>query len=608
MLKLLNRCRSLQLKFFFLLGFMLLCLQATPQEVYCDFENSNLKSGTNQESPLLYLPIQQSLLITDDREEQITLKVRPGAGIDKIVGSLTYYIGNEERQRIQEVFSFSQISQGTEFNTWVSDPFQLIYEEWIDTYYSTGARLRLAYEEKGETKLEESYGLGYISINPTFLNSLSKPGFTYLLEDSTIVHLGNSLYIQLEEIRKKRLDANSHFSDDSYGRPLEIRPILDSIWQEEFFADYYSREKGLKDELSTVFAFNLIANGNRFFDGNKAGMVGFPVLLNTRTFVHEMLHQYFPWFTAETISRELNIDIQSHHHVIFTGQSGFGYAAGSRLPRGYPTLCHENFNQIDTVDEKLSITVTEECNPNYVSLVDGLPHNVHSFYELFIMGLTDFSEIDFPFYYGVNFEQSFEDYNESITWTFEELKSIDEETFLHLHEEWYAEKEEQFPGFLNAKEKNMLFMFFGTKPLTNDEYRVLSFISDELTKEDLSIEVPQYAKEGNFKYNRYLSYKKSTLGLGNLTNAFPLPPGYSTTSSEDINASNKLEFYPNPANDRIYFGEVIPDRVQIFNLSGQIVLDLRKSQEVDISSLLSGLYFIRMSRLGEVKTLKLVKK
>ena len=139
------------------------------------------------------------------------------------------------------------------------------------------------------------------------------------------------------------------------------------------------------------------------------------------------------------------------------------------------------------------------------------------------MGLTDYSEIDFPLFYGTNFEEEYIDPNISVTWTFDTLKSLNEESFLMLHSDWYQEKEQEFPGFFNAKEKNMLFMFFGTRSLSDDEYKVLSFISDELTKEELSMEVPQYAKEGDLKYRRYLSYNQSTLGLGNLTNNFPLP-------------------------------------------------------------------------------------
>lgn len=69
-----------------------------------------------------------------------------------------------------------------------------------------------------------------------------------------------------------------------------------------------------------------------------------------------------------------------------------------------------------------------------------------------------------------------------------------------------------------------------------------------------------------------------------------------------------LNIYPNPANDIIYFKEAASGELLIYNSIGKIVLtqELINDENVDISSLTSGLYFVRLTDGNLMKEQKLI--
>ena len=58
------------------------------------------------------------------------------------------------------------------------------------------------------------------------------------------------------------------------------------------------------------------------------------------------------------------------------------------------------------------------------------------------------------------------------------------------------------------------------------------------------------------------------------------------------NATEKVELYPNPARDRVVIEGMEAVEVKIYNTSGQMVKCVRGTNEIDVSELPEGMYFI----------------
>jgi hypothetical protein len=73
---------------------------------------------------------------------------------------------------------------------------------------------------------------------------------------------------------------------------------------------------------------------------------------------------------------------------------------------------------------------------------------------------------------------------------------------------------------------------------------------------------------------------------------------------------NSLFIYPNPSHDKIYFrstNENIPLRAELYNLLGELVIEEQKGNEMDISGLPSGIYFVRIKQNDLVLSQKIIK-
>jgi len=85
-----------------------------------------------------------------------------------------------------------------------------------------------------------------------------------------------------------------------------------------------------------------------------------------------------------------------------------------------------------------------------------------------------------------------------------------------------------------------------------------------------------------------------------------------TAGIEEINSENQINIYPNPSSKTLNISKKDFDdyRIEIINSAGQTVLktDSNKNySKLDISSLAAGLYFVKLSNLNKIQTIKFIK-
>ncbi len=85
------------------------------------------------------------------------------------------------------------------------------------------------------------------------------------------------------------------------------------------------------------------------------------------------------------------------------------------------------------------------------------------------------------------------------------------------------------------------------------------------------------------------------------------PTGVEDVISDDKN-SGKITIFPNPAADYVQIASDAVSAVEIFSLSGGLVLRSTDSNSVDVSNLVQGTYLMRITADGIVYTQKLLKK
>lgn len=78
----------------------------------------------------------------------------------------------------------------------------------------------------------------------------------------------------------------------------------------------------------------------------------------------------------------------------------------------------------------------------------------------------------------------------------------------------------------------------------------------------------------------------------------------------DVKLKDKLEFYPNPATDVVYFRNAENANIMIYNAEGKVLKQINKNKDaVQVSDLPSGVYFITAEKDGILsETKKLIKK
>jgi len=87
---------------------------------------------------------------------------------------------------------------------------------------------------------------------------------------------------------------------------------------------------------------------------------------------------------------------------------------------------------------------------------------------------------------------------------------------------------------------------------------------------------------------------------------------YLTGITDNANKDAVTGFYPNPANDIIYFKNDIDTKtpIQIYSVTGKLVYEIMDigNNSIDISNLKKGVYFLHSQSNGEILVTKLVKK
>ena len=124
----------------------------------------------------------------------------------------------------------------------------------------------------------------------------------------------------------------------------------------------------------------------------------------------------------------------------------------------------------------------------------------------------------------------------------------------------------------------------------------------------------------------YIQYKikpKNTIGVGdvmsNNANIFfdfnpPVATNTVTTTvvenlSVNDNNINRIKIYPNPTKGilNIAANGSIVEEITIFNLQGMVLKNTSNKNEIDVSSLATGLYFLQLSVEGKSVTKKFIK-
>lgn len=93
---------------------------------------------------------------------------------------------------------------------------------------------------------------------------------------------------------------------------------------------------------------------------------------------------------------------------------------------------------------------------------------------------------------------------------------------------------------------------------------------------------------------RALSYGKNTLTLG----------------TDDVTADKQMDIYPNPSSDYVNIkdGEKI-EKIEMNNAEGRKISEFKKTDKIDISAFLSGVYFMKIIyNDGKVQTRKIIRK
>ena len=81
-------------------------------------------------------------------------------------------------------------------------------------------------------------------------------------------------------------------------------------------------------------------------------------------------------------------------------------------------------------------------------------------------------------------------------------------------------------------------------------------------------------------------------------------------SEENVNEPKLVRIFPNPVDDRLFIAPLskIPEEVQIGDALGKMVLEVRNSNEIDVSALRPGIFFVIIKEDGSIITDKIIKK
>lgn len=78
-----------------------------------------------------------------------------------------------------------------------------------------------------------------------------------------------------------------------------------------------------------------------------------------------------------------------------------------------------------------------------------------------------------------------------------------------------------------------------------------------------------------------------------------------SASIKNITNNNNYSIYPNPAKDRLFFNK--ESNVEVYDITGNVLLKEINTKTVDVSALAKGMYFVRIAEGNKIKTERFIK-
>jgi hypothetical protein len=74
---------------------------------------------------------------------------------------------------------------------------------------------------------------------------------------------------------------------------------------------------------------------------------------------------------------------------------------------------------------------------------------------------------------------------------------------------------------------------------------------------------------------------------------------------QSVNNTDEINIYPNPAKDKVYIKAEETGEIKLFDLLGSEIITT-KTNEIDISSLSDGVYFMQIDTRAKIYTQKII--
>lgn len=159
---------------------------------------------------------------------------------------------------------------------------------------------------------------------------------------------------------------------------------------------------------------------------------------------------------------------------------------------------------------------------------------------------------------------------------------------------------------------DMYVMFYASGLSTENYSKILIGWASQ------SLQKSVYLDAGNIKYD--ISAEESrqyiidtyewTIVDGGLDTTSYLNTDSTTTVINEVNTNNNFLIYPNPTNNKLFIETSLSGEVRIFDLNGKMVLNQQiknAKNELDVSELIIGTYFLRFEFNDGVRTLQFIK-
>jgi len=102
-----------------------------------------------------------------------------------------------------------------------------------------------------------------------------------------------------------------------------------------------------------------------------------------------------------------------------------------------------------------------------------------------------------------------------------------------------------------------------------------------------------------------------TMDAGDFGDEDIIPGAFSTNNALDVSSANltNISLYPNPSNGSIFISELNNFNINVYDVSGKLVFnaqELNSNEEINVSSLAKGVYFVQLQNDDHNKTVKLL--